>query len=91
MSLPYRQVLDFLRKTFPSARLEVEEFSNGSAMIDVHVGSRLVVVEYLPRLGFGVSEPADDDSGFGGHDQAFETPRDVNEYLTELLENEIRT
>jgi hypothetical protein len=88
MSEPHRQVVDFLRKTFPSVRLDVNEFSSGAAMIDVRFRGRFVVVEYLPSMGFGVSEPSQSDPSFGGHDHTFATAREVNAYLTDLLGRE---
>jgi len=86
MTAPYSEVLAFLRLAYPSALIDLRESQTGAAMIDVRIGNRFVVIEYLPRAGFGVSELSrSDDSAFGGHDLEFTTPSDVIEHLKRLL------
>ncbi len=54
-------------------KAEFRIFPSGSAMLDIHTGSRAFVMAYSPKEGFGVDELHPDD-GFGtGYRYFFET------------------
>jgi uncharacterized protein (DUF1786 family) len=73
-------------RLWPASKLEVRSYASGWVM-DIHVdASRLVVIEYRTKMGFGASVIEDDiSSAFTGHDQAFDSAEQVEKYLEQLV------
>lgn len=64
---------------------ETTRFASGAVNIDIRYGSRFVVIQYVPSLGFGVSEIEGDDGQMSGHDAVFTSPDAVVSYLRILF------
>jgi len=75
-----------LDEQFPTASLAMDpgETPSGSWWLDVSVDGRLIVVEWRPLAGFGVSIPSDDDYGSGA-DKVCRTEPEAFERIRDLL------
>lgn len=86
MKKPFDSVVAHLEKQFPSARLEVEDFPSGAAMMWVSLGDNHWSLEFLPGQGFGASLLFGDERDWlGGHLNIFQSP----EQLISWLEHEL--
>jgi hypothetical protein len=47
--------------SFSGAKIDLEFYSSGAAMLDIHCNNRLFVLAYSPNNGFGVDEVKDED------------------------------
>ncbi len=81
-----------LGERFPSAALRMDpaETTSGSWWLDVESHGHLVVVEWRPRAGFGISTPSRDDFGAGA-DEIYLDEDAAFERVEELLLGRRRT
>jgi DNA-binding XRE family transcriptional regulator len=81
-----------LRERFPTASLKMDpaETPTGSWWLDAELQGHLVVAEWKPDLGFGLSTPSEDDFG-AGVDEIYPTEREAFERIKELLLGQTRT
>jgi len=68
----------------PAARVQVDHYRSGKIWFDVRLGNKLVVVEYRPRKGYGVSSLVAG-SGWDGYaevpERTFRRYADVEQYV----------
>lgn len=81
-----------LRERFPTASLKMDpaETPTGSWWLDAELQGHLVVAEWKPDRGFGLSTPSDDDFG-AGVDEIYPTEIAAFERIKELLLGQTKT
>ena len=81
-----------LRERFPTASLKMDpaETPTGSWWLDAELQGHLVVAEWKPDAGFGLSTPSADDFG-AGPDEIYPTEVAAFERIKELLLGQTKT
>lgn len=81
-----------LAARFPGASLKIDkpETETGSWWLDAELQGHLVVVEWRPDRGFGISTPTRDDFG-AKPDEVYECEDAARDRVVELLLGQIRT
>lgn len=81
-----------LATRFPEASIAIDraETETGSWFLDVTLQGHLVVVEWRPDRGLGISTPSDDDFG-SKPDEVYESEDAARDRVVELLLGQIRT
>ena len=86
MKKPFDAVVKHLESQFPSARLEVENFSSGAAIMLVNYGGKHWSLEFLPGEGFGASLLFGDERDWlGGHSHVFQASGQLISWLQQEL------
>lgn len=57
-----RAMVPRVEAAFPGARVELEVFPSGAAMLDVRLSERMWVLAFTPAGGFGVDEVGPEDA-----------------------------
>lgn len=81
----YHKIKDFaeqIKTSFPSLEVEIDAFSSGAVMLDIHKHNSLFVLAYSPKHGFGVDEVHEHDGFDSGY--IFHT-KDLDEALARLM------
>src|SRR4028119_906536 len=83
---------DRLQERFPAVSLGMDPAENptGSWWLDVELQGHLVVAEWRPGKGFGISTPSADDYG-AGTDEVYRTEDKAFERIEELLVGRAKT
>jgi hypothetical protein len=83
---------DRLQERFPTASVAVDpaETATGSWWLDVELQGHLVVTEWRPGRGFGISTPSADDFG-AGPDEVYRTEAEAFDRIEEMLPGQVKT
>jgi DNA-binding XRE family transcriptional regulator len=88
----FERLSERLRERFPTASLRMDPASTptGSWWLDAELQGHLVVAEWKPDAGFGLSTPTNDDFG-AGPDEIYPTETAAFERIKELLLGQTKT
>jgi hypothetical protein len=78
-------IVEFVKRHYPEAQVDVKEFPSGGVCIDICLGKTFVTVQHSASEGFGVSRIESDDLDFSGHDHVFARAADVMTHLSTIL------
>ncbi|TXJ22291.1 MAG: hypothetical protein E6Q24_21230 [Chitinophagaceae bacterium] len=82
MEIDKNRLKEFIYASFPTSRIEFNEFDSGAVVIDVFREKDFITIQYgLTHIGVSVIPDNDPTAGFGLPDEVFYTVEDFEDYI----------